>query len=101
MIFARKFSSKKTPELIDRIDSYIHMNKSTDAGLFWPGYFQVDQLTTGKYWIAESRKNTSREHKAKYREYTRGTVRDAIRFASDNEDYTEFYMKQLVGDNII
>lgn len=32
MIFARKFSSKKTSDLLNRIDSYIHFNESTDAG---------------------------------------------------------------------
>jgi hypothetical protein len=33
MIFARKFSTKKTPELLDKIDSYIHFNETTDAGM--------------------------------------------------------------------
>lgn len=37
MAFARKFSKKKTGELLDMIDKYIHNNASTDAGLYWPG----------------------------------------------------------------
>jgi hypothetical protein len=32
MMFARKFSSKKTPLLLDAIDRFIHENSSTIAG---------------------------------------------------------------------
>jgi hypothetical protein len=39
MFFARKFSTKKTPELLDRIDSYMIFNQSSEAGLFWPGMY--------------------------------------------------------------
>jgi hypothetical protein len=44
---------------IKRIDSYIHNNASTDAGLYWPGYFYTDITTPGKQWVAELRRNES------------------------------------------
>lgn len=50
MVFARKFSSLKTSELLDFIDTYIHFNSSTDAGTKWPGYFEVDTESSGKIW---------------------------------------------------
>jgi hypothetical protein len=59
MMFARKFSTKKNQDLIDMIDSYIHNNASTDAGLYWPGYFYTDITTPGKQWVAELRRNES------------------------------------------
>lgn len=59
MLFARKFSSTKTPELLDIIDSYIHNNASTDAGLMWPGFFEVDTWSPGKVWTAAYRLNAS------------------------------------------
>ena len=57
MVFARKFSSKKTSELLDMIDSYILTNKSTDAGSHWPGFFYVDTWTYGKSWVNWYRNN--------------------------------------------
>ena len=42
MIFARKFSTAKTGALMDRIDEAFLFNTSSDAGLFWPGYFPTD-----------------------------------------------------------
>jgi hypothetical protein len=59
MLFARKFNSHKTPELLDKIDSYIHDNASTDAGSMWPGFFEVDTWSPGKIWVAAFRKNQS------------------------------------------
>jgi len=59
MFFARKFSSKKTPALLDMLDTYIHNNASTEAGLMWPGFFDVDIWSPGKVWIAELRRNES------------------------------------------
>lgn len=57
MFFARKFSTKKTPEVLDMIDAYIHNNASTDAGLFWPGFLDVDIWSPGKIWVAEHHRN--------------------------------------------
>lgn len=57
MFFARKFSTKKTPEILDMIDAFIHNNASTDAGLFWPGFLDVDITSPGKIWVAEHHKN--------------------------------------------
>ena len=51
MFFARKFSTKKTPELLDMIDNYMLFNQSSEAGLYWPGYFEVDTTTPGKQWV--------------------------------------------------
>jgi hypothetical protein len=60
MIFARKFNTHKTPELLDKIDAYIHNNASTDAGSMWPGFFEVDTWSPGKKWVAEYRFNQTR-----------------------------------------
>jgi len=57
MMFARKFSSKKTPELLDMIDSYILFNKSTDAGSYWPGFYHTDITTYGRTWVNALRSN--------------------------------------------
>ena len=64
MLFARKFSSTKTPEVLDMIDNYIHNNVSTDAGLMWPGFFEVDTWSPGKVWVAAHRHNASLKAKA-------------------------------------
>ena len=50
MIFARKFSTKKTAALLDKIDAAFLHNESTDAGLYWPGFFEVDTTTPGREW---------------------------------------------------
>ena len=47
VFFARKFSSAKTPEILDMLDAYIHFNASTDAGLLWPGYFDQSGFYEG------------------------------------------------------
>ena len=65
MIFARKFSSKKTPELLDLIDSYILNNKSTEAGSHWPGFFYVDTWTYGKSWVNWFRNNQTLQEDSK------------------------------------
>jgi len=65
MIFARKFSTKKTPELLDMIDSYILNNKSTDAGSHWPGFFYVDTWTYGKSWVSWFRNNQTLQEDSK------------------------------------
>lgn len=59
MFFARKFSTKKTPEILNMIDSYILRNISTDAGTFWPGFLHVDTWSPGKLWVSEYHKNES------------------------------------------
>lgn len=59
MMFARKFSSRKTGALLDRIDSQLLQNASSQAGLFWPGFYEVDTYASGKYWVAAYRKNAS------------------------------------------
>jgi len=35
----------------------VHNNASTDAGLFWPGFLDVDIWTPGRQWVAEHHKN--------------------------------------------
>jgi len=65
MFFARKFNSKKTPELLDKLDEYIHHNETTDAGLMWPGYYDVDVWTPGKTWVAAYRRNETIRNKEK------------------------------------
>ena len=67
MLFARKFSSKKTPELLEMLDAYIHNNASTDAGLFWPGFLDVDIWTPGKQWVAEYHRNVTLRRNAEAR----------------------------------
>jgi hypothetical protein len=52
MVFARKFSVQKNAELLNMIDSYIHFNESTDAGLMWPGFYDVDITSPGPKWKA-------------------------------------------------
>eukprot|EP01036_Dinobryon_divergens_P031620 gene31620-41053_t len=42
MMFPRKFSNKKTAALVDKIDEMFLLNKSTEAGNYWPGFFDVD-----------------------------------------------------------
>ena len=59
MMFARKFSTKKTPELLDRIDREILFNQSFEAGLYWPGYFYTDLTTYGKSWVKYLNHNRS------------------------------------------
>lgn len=59
MMFPRKFSTKKTAALLDRIDSAFLLNATTEAGLYWPGFYEVDTYSSGKYWIAAHRKNTT------------------------------------------
>lgn len=59
VMFPRKFNTKKSQELLDMIDSYIHLNASTDAGLYWPGFFNVDVLTPGPKWKAKLRNSTA------------------------------------------
>jgi hypothetical protein len=55
--FARKFSSNKTPELLDMIDSYMLLNVTTEAGLYWPGFYTVDTTTRGRDWVKSFREN--------------------------------------------
>lgn len=63
MMFARKFSSVKTAALLDRIDAEILGNSSTEAGAYWPGYFEVDTTTPGKQWVAAYRRNQTMKSK--------------------------------------
>lgn len=66
VFFARKFSVERNKEVIDMIDSYIHNNQSTDAGLNWPGFYEVDMATIGRYWVqAYNRNRTEKETKRK------------------------------------
>ena len=49
MMFARKFSTHKTAALLDKIDEVILLNKTTDAGLYWPGFYEGKILFKKKY----------------------------------------------------
>ena len=62
LFFARKFSSKKTPELLDMIDSYMLFNTSSEAGLYWPGFFKTDTTTPGKQWVQAHRERKRLEN---------------------------------------
>jgi hypothetical protein len=53
MMFARKFNTKKSLALLDSIDSYIHSNASTEAGLYWPGFYPIDIHSAGPQWKAK------------------------------------------------
>jgi hypothetical protein len=57
MMFARKFSTKKTEALLDKIDQEILLNTSSDAGLYWPGFYETDITSPGKIWVAQYRRN--------------------------------------------
>lgn len=70
----RKFNTKKTPELLDAIDAYIHFNASTDAGLLWPGYFEVDTVSPGKIWKAKLRDLHLERKKNRKNKHTGATV---------------------------
>lgn len=42
------------------IDSYMLLNVTTEAGLYWPGFYTVDTTTRGRDWVKsfrESKKN--------------------------------------------
>jgi hypothetical protein len=65
MIFPRKFGTKKTAALLDRIDERFLLNKSSEAGLLWPGFLDVDITSPGKVWVAAYRKNQSFKAKPK------------------------------------
>jgi hypothetical protein len=62
LFFARKFSTKKTPELLDMIDSYMLFNTTSEAGLYWPGFFKTDTTTPGKQWVQAHRERKRLEH---------------------------------------
>ena len=50
VFFGRKFSSKKNKDLIDRIDKELLLSNSSEAGVYWPGFFPVDNLSPpGKF----------------------------------------------------
>ncbi|RYG69047.1 hypothetical protein EON64_03715 [archaeon] len=57
MMFARKFSHKKTKAVLDRIDVEFLNNASWAGGLYWPGFYEVDIKSPGKEWIAYYRRN--------------------------------------------
>jgi hypothetical protein len=59
VMFARKFNSKKTPELLDLIDREILFNNSFPSGIFWPGFYSVDMESSGKYFNQLIRENAS------------------------------------------
>jgi hypothetical protein len=46
------FSSKKTAALLDKIDKHFLLNETTDAGLYWPGFFPTDVTSPGPVWKA-------------------------------------------------
>jgi hypothetical protein len=62
LFFARKFSTKKTPELLDMIDSYMLFNSTSEAGLYWPGFFKTDTTTPGKQWVQAHRERKRLEN---------------------------------------
>ena len=45
-------SSKKTAALLDKIDKHFLLNETTDAGLYWPGFFPTDVTSPGPVWKA-------------------------------------------------
>jgi hypothetical protein len=54
------------------------LNKTTEAGLYWPGYFKVDTTTPGKEWVAEYKRNQklksmSSTHKRDVTAFQQGT----------------------------
>ena len=55
MFFARKFALKKNREVLDMIDSRLLLNKTSGAGLEWPGFFDVDMVSVGKEWVRKFR----------------------------------------------
>jgi hypothetical protein len=61
MLFARKFSSSKTAALLDKIDEAFLHNESTDAGLYWSGFYEVDVKTPGKKWMQWLRENEKQQ----------------------------------------
>ena len=74
MVFARKFSSKKTSRLLDMIDSYILNNQSTDAGQYWPDFYPTDTTTFGKTWITALRANKTIAAQAREMQRIHGPV---------------------------
>jgi hypothetical protein len=89
MIFARKLSTKKTPALIDMIDQYIHYNASTDAGIFWPGYFFVDMHSIGKKFVAAVRTNTSGSatDRAEFTKWHKDSIKSAIAYSTGDAHF--------------
>jgi hypothetical protein len=84
MMFGRKFSTKKTPELLDRIDREILFNKSFESGLYWPGFYYTDITTYGKVWVKMLNFNRS----------VKGSV-----YKMKQDDLAEYYSK-IAWDNI-
>lgn len=95
MMFARKFSSKKTAALLDKIDEFILFNKSTNAGLYWPGYFYTDVTTPGKEWVAQYRLNATlkaksgKASKAPPKIYHENTLENSNKAVKDISNPTE------------
>ncbi len=53
MMFARKFHSAKTKNLLDIIDKeFLSVNGSlfNEVGKYWPGYYEVDVESSGNDW---------------------------------------------------
>eukprot|EP01035_Chromulina_nebulosa_P017287 gene17287-22823_t len=92
MMFARKFSTTKNQDLIDKIDNYILLNGSTDAGIYWPGFYYVDITTPGKLWKTIYRKNITMRNRRIW-EY-KGSKEDYLHF--NKRDTTEVVNLVLV-----
>ena len=82
--FARKFSSNQTSELLDLIDNYILLNKTTEAGLYWPGFYTVDTTTRGRAWIKLFRENMKMKNKKLFEEIKDET--SVINVIKDNDN---------------
>eukprot|EP01040_Poterioochromonas_malhamensis_P005249 gene5249-5629_t len=61
MMFVRKFSSMKNMDLMNKIDREILFNESSDAGYYWPGFYEVDAKTLGKQWKKEFLSNRTKK----------------------------------------
>ena len=73
MFFARKFSTKKTPEILNLIDEYMLLNKTSEAGHYWPGFYDVDTTTPGKQWMQTHRDKKRKEYDLWRLEKKKGT----------------------------
>ena len=51
VFFARKFSLSKNRNVLDLIDEKFLLNKTSIAGLEWPGFFEVDMESIGREWV--------------------------------------------------
>ena len=73
-------------------------NQTTEAGLYWPGFYTVDTTTRGKAWIKLFRENKSKktyESKEKRNEVT-PTLKEI-----DNKTMTGFGIGAWIGSGMM